>query len=286
MPAVTAQPSFLATRRGKLTLALLAAVAFLDFVDASIVNIALPSIRRDLGFSEQALQWVPSGYLLTYGGFMLRGGRAADLVGRRRVLVTGTVLIGVSSLIGGFAQSEGVLIGARLAQGVGAAMMLPAALSILTTTFKEGPDRNKALGIWGAVGGLASAAGVLLGGLLTDGPGWRWVMFVNPLAALLVLGGIFWLISPERRKARLADFDFLGSSLATAGTLLLVFALVKAPDQGWGSFSTIAELAGAAVLLGAFVLNEQRTANPLLPLSIFRVKGLAAADTTQLIAFA
>ena len=183
MAATTAQPSFLATRRGKLTLALLAAVAFLDFVDASIVNIALPSIRRDLGFSEQGLQWVPSAYLLTYGGFMLLGGRAADLLGRRRVLVAGTVLIGVSSLIGGFAGSAGVLIGARLAQGLGAAMMLPAALSILTTTFKEGSDRNKALGVWGGVGGLASAAGVLLGGLLTEGPGWRWVMFVNPVAA-------------------------------------------------------------------------------------------------------
>src|SRR3981081_1809956 len=207
MSTVTPQPSFLATRRGKLTLALLAAVAFIDFVDASIVNVALPSIRRDLGFSEQSLQWVPSGYLLTYGGFMLLGGRAADLLGRRRVLVAGTVLIGVSWWLGGFAGSEGVLIGARLAQGMGAAMMLPAALSILTTTFKEGSDRNTALGVWGGVGGLASAAGVLLGGLLTDGPGWRWVMFVNPLAALLVLGGIFWLISGERRRARLADFD-------------------------------------------------------------------------------
>jgi EmrB/QacA subfamily drug resistance transporter len=280
------QPSFLATRRGKLTLALLAAVAFLDFVDASIVNIALPSIRRDLGFSEQGLQWVPSGYLLTYGGFMLLGGRAADLLGRRRVLVAGTVTIGVSSLIGGFAGSEGVLVGARLAQGLGAAMMLPAALSILTTTFKEGSDRNTALGVWGAVGGLASAAGVLLGGLLTEGPGWRWVMFVNPLAAVLVLGGIFWLISGERRRARLADFDILGTILATGGMLLLVFTLVKAPDQGWGSARTIAELAGALALLVAFVVNERRNKNPLLPLSIFRVRGLAAADATQLIAFA
>jgi EmrB/QacA subfamily drug resistance transporter len=286
MPPSAPQPSFLATRRGKLTLALLAAVAFLDFVDASIVNIALPSIRRDLGFSEQGLQWVPSGYLLTFGGFMLLGGRAADLLGRRRILVTGTVVIGVSSLIGGFADSEGVLIGARLAQGLGAALMLPAALSILTTSFKEGPDRNKALGIWGGVGGLASAAGVLLGGLLTDGPGWRWVMFVNPLAAMLVLGGIFSLISGERGRARLADFDILGTILATGGMLLLVFALVKAPDQGWGSTSTLVELGGALVLLVAFVINEQRHRNPLLPLSIFRVRGLAAADATQLIAFA
>jgi len=282
----TAQPSFLATRRGKLTLALLVAVAFLDFVDASIVNVALPSIRRDLGFTEQGLQWVPSAYLLTYGGFMLLGGRAADLLGRRRVLVAGTVLIGVSSLIGGFADSSGVLIGARLAQGVGAAMMLPAALSILTTSFKEGRDRNTALGIWGGMGGLASAAGVLLGGLLTEGPGWRWVMFVNPLASLLVLGGTFWLISGERRRARLSNFDLLGSVLATGGMLLLVFALVEAPDQGWGSISTIAELAGAFALLGAFVANERRTKNPLLPLGIFRTRGLAAADVTQLIAFA
>lgn len=181
LPRADATPrSFLATRRGKLTLALLAAIAFLDFVDASIVNVALPSIRRDLGFSVQSLVWVPGGYLLTYGGFMLLGGRAADLLGRRRILVAGIVTIGFSSVVGGFAQSEGVLVAARMAQGLGAAMTLPAALSILTTTFKEGSDRNTALGVWGGVGGLASAAGVLLGGLLTEGLGWRWVMFVNP----------------------------------------------------------------------------------------------------------
>jgi EmrB/QacA subfamily drug resistance transporter len=286
MASAAPQPSFLATRRGKLTLALLAAVAFLDFVDASIVNIALPSIRRDLGFSEQSLQWVPSAYLLTYGGFMLLGGRAADLLGRRRVLIAGTVVIGLSSLIGGFAESEAVLIGARLAQGVGAAMMLPAALSILTTSFKEGSERTKALGVWGGAAGLASAAGVLLGGLLTDGPGWRWVMFVNPLAAALVLGGIFWLLADDRRKARLANFDIRGALLATGGMLLLVFALVKAPDQGWGSALTLAELAAAVALLGAFVVNERRIKEPILPLSIFRIRGLAAADITQLVAVA
>src|SRR3954453_4221662 len=150
MTQVASEASFLSTRRGKLILALLASVAFLDFVDASIVNVALPSIRRDLGFSVQDLQWIPSGYLITYGGFMLLGGRLADLLGRRRILVAGTVLIGISSLIGGFAQSSGVLVAARLSQGIGAAMMLPAALSILTTTFKEGSDRNKALGVWAA----------------------------------------------------------------------------------------------------------------------------------------
>src|SRR6266511_2203683 len=263
------QPSFLATRRGKLTLALLAAVAFLDFVDASIVNIALPSIRRDLHFSVQGLQWVPSAYLLTYGGFMLLGGRAADLLGRRRVLVAGTVLLGLASLVGGFAGSAGVLVGARLAQGVGAAMMLPAALSILTTTSKEGKDRHTAIGAWGAVGRLSAAAGVLLGGLLTAGPGWRWGMFVNPLACVLVLGGIFRLISGERRRARLHNFDLRGAVLATGGMLLLVYALVTAPTVGWGNAGTIGELAGALALLAAFVVNELRHRNPLAPLSIF-----------------
>jgi EmrB/QacA subfamily drug resistance transporter len=286
MATVTTSPSFLATRRGKLTLALLCALAFLDFVDASIVNVALPDIRNDLHFSVQGLQWVPSGYLLTYGGFMLLGGRAADLLGRRRVLVAGTALIGVSSLIGGLAGDAGILVAARLAQGVGAAMMLPSALSILTTTFKEGSERHTALGVWGGMGGLASAIGVFLGGVLTEGPGWRWVMFVNPLACVLVLPVIFRLIPADRRRARLADFDILGSVLVTGAMLLLVFALVKAPDQGWGDARTIGELAGAGVLLAAFALNEQRNRKPMLPLSIFRVKGLAAANVTGLIAFA
>jgi EmrB/QacA subfamily drug resistance transporter len=279
-------PSFLATRRGKLTLALLSAIAFLDFVDASIVNVALPSIRRALHFSVQELQWVPSGYLLTYGGFMLLGGRAADLLGRRRVLVAGASVIGISSLIGGLAGSSAVLIGARLAQGLGAAMTLPAALSILTTSFKEGSDRTKALAVWGAVAGLASAAGVLLGGLLVDGPGWRWVMFVNPVAVVLVLGGVFRLISGERRRPQLQNFDLLGAILATAGMLLLVYALVKAPDVGWGTTRTVAELVGALALLAAFVLNELRHRNPLAPMSIFRINGLGFSDATQLIAFA
>jgi EmrB/QacA subfamily drug resistance transporter len=286
MTTVTAPLPFLATRRGKLILALLCAVAFLDFVDASIVNVALPAIRKDLHFSVQGLQWVPSGYLLTYGGFMLLGGRVADLLGRRRVLVAGTVLVGVSSLIGGFAGDAGILVGARLAQGIGAAMMLPAALSILTTTFKDGAERHTALGVWGGVGGLASAVGVFLGGVLTEGPGWRWVMFVNPLACALVIPAIFRLIPGDRRRTRLAKFDILGSALVTGGMLLLVFALVKAPDQGWGDARTISELAGAGVLLAAFLINEQRTRSAMLPLSIFRIKGLAAANVTGLIAFA
>jgi EmrB/QacA subfamily drug resistance transporter len=279
-------PSFLATRRGKLTLALLCAIAFLDFVDASITNVALPSIRRSLDFSVDGLQWIPSGYLLTYGGFMLLGGRLADLLGRRRVLVSGILLIGISSLLGGLAQSSGVLIGARLAQGLGAALTLPAALSILTTKFTEGKDRHTALGAWGGIGGLASAAGVLLGGLLTDGPGWRWVMFVNPIACALVLVPVFRLIEGERGRRRLANFDALGAALVTAGMLLLVYALVRAPIVGWGSPRTVGELAGAAALLAVFVLNELRQRAPLAPLSIFRINGLGFSNLTQLVAFA
>jgi EmrB/QacA subfamily drug resistance transporter len=279
-------PSFLATRRGKLTLALLCAVAFLDFVDAPIVNIALPTIRRSLHFSVASLQWVPSAYLLTYGGFMLLGGRMADLLGRRRILVGGIVVIGLSSMIGGFAQSAGVLIGARLAQGMGAAMTLPAALSILTTSFREGKDRHTALGVWGGVAGLGSAVGVLLGGLLTQGLGWRWVMFVNPIACVVVLGGVLRVIQADRARPRSGNFDALGAVLATGGMLLLVYTLVKAPTVGWGAARTIGGLAGALVLLAAFVVNELRHPNPLAPLSIFRTNGLAYADVTQLIAFA
>jgi EmrB/QacA subfamily drug resistance transporter len=286
MSTATSEPTFLATRRGKLTLALLCAVAFLDFVDASIVNVALPSMRRALHFSVESLQWVPSGYLLTYGGFMLLGGRAADLLGRRRILVAGIVLIGVASMIGGLAGSSGVLVAARLGQGIGAALTLPAALSILTTSFKEGKDRHTALGVWGGVGGLASAAGVLFGGLLTEGLGWRWVMFVNPIACVLVLGGVFRLLSGEQRRPKLQNFDFLGAALATGGMLLLVYTLVKAPTVGWGTGRTIGELAGALALLAAFVVNELRHRNPLAPLSIFRINGLGFSDVTQLIAFA
>ncbi|MFC0041357.1 MFS transporter [Actinomadura rayongensis] len=279
-------PSFLATGRGKLTLALLCVIAFLDFADASIVNVALPAMRADLGFSVQSLQWVPSGYLLTYGGFMLLGGRAADLLGRRRVLVAGTLLFAASSLAGGLAQNAGTLVGARLVQGAGAALMLPAALSILTTAFREGSDRNTALGVWGGVAGLASAAGVLLGGLLTDGPGWRWVMLVNPPVGVLALLGVFALIERDRPAARTTGFDLPGAVLVTGALLLLVFTLVKAPDVGWDAARTVGGLAGAAVLLAAFVGNELRARDPLLPLSIFRIRGLAAADTTQLLAIA
>ncbi len=278
--------SVLATRRGVLTLLLLCAVQFLDIVDSSIMNVALPSIRSDLGFTQQSLQWVLSGYVLTYGGFLLLGGRAADLLGRRRLLVAGTSLFAVSSLAGGLAPNAGMLIAARVVQGVGAAMMAPAGLSILTTTFTEGRDRTKALGVWGAISGLAAAAGVFLGGVLSEGPGWRWVLYVNIPVCVIIVAAAYRLVSGERGRTRFADFDVLGAILVTSGMLLLVYALVKAPDEGWGTARTTGELGTAGLLLAAFVVNERRNRNPLFPFSIFRIKGLAAADATQLIAFA
>ena len=283
MPSSTNQTSFLSTRRGKLTLALVCLAGFLDFIDTTIVNVALPSIRQPLGFSEQSLQWVVTGYLLTYGGFLLLGGRGADLLGRRRLLIAGTSLFGVSSVAGGLAGSEGMLIAARLAQGLGAAMMTPAALSILTTSFTEGADRVKALGVWSGTIPLASAVGVLAGGLLSQGPGWRWVFFVNLPACAAVIAGATKLLPADRARAG-KDIDVLGAVLPTASAVALVYALVNAPDVGWGSARTIGLLAAAAVLLLAFVYKELLTPDPLFPLSIFQIKGLAAADATQVIA--
>jgi EmrB/QacA subfamily drug resistance transporter len=278
--------SYLATRQGKLTLLFLCMVGFLDFVDASIVNVALPSIRRDLGFSVQNLQWVLSGYLLTYGGFMLLGGRAADLLGRRRVLASGIVVFALSSLVAGISQSAGALIAARLVQGTGAAMMLPAALSILTTTFSDDADRHKALGAWGAVAGLASAVGVFLGGVLTEAASWRWVFWVNLPVSALLLVATFRVVSGERPARRTKEFDPLGAVLVTGALLLFIYALVKAPSVGWGTTRTILELALAGVLMFSFIVNERRHKNPLMPLSVFRIPGLAAADTTMVIAMA
>src|SRR5580693_1928580 len=244
--AMTAGPasSALATWRGRRILVLLCAVAFLDFVDASITNVALPHIRTALDFSPQDLQWVPSAYLLTYGGFMLLGGRLADVIGRRTVILGGTSLVAVSSLAGGLAGNSGVFVGARLAQGLGAALMLPAALSTLTTTFRTSDDRNKALGVWGAVAGLSSAVGILLGGVLTEGPGWRWVMFVNPIACAVIVPAVLAVLPHDRPAAARAKFDLVGSLLATGGMLTLVFALVQAPEQGWGAARTMQDVLG------------------------------------------
>ena len=286
-PAQEGEASSLASRRGVAILILLSVVQFMDVLDASILNIALPSIKDDLGFSQQSLQWVINGYILAYGGFLLLGGRMADLLGRRFMLVTGLVVFASSSLLGGLAQSGSLLVGARFAQGLGAAMLSPAALSSLTSTFRSTRDRNTALGVWAAVSGIGGAVGVLFGGLLTEGPGWRWVLFINVPFSAIVFVGAFMLLKRDRiQKVRLANFDALGAALVTGGMLLLVYALVRAPDVGWGTARTVAELAGSALLLGSFVANELRVANPLVPLSILRVKGVAAADATQMVALA
>jgi EmrB/QacA subfamily drug resistance transporter len=283
-PAAT---STLSSRRGVAILLLLSVVQFMDILDASILNIALPSIKSDLGFSQQSLQWVVNGYILTYGGFLLLGGRMADLLGRRSVLVTGLIVFAGSSLLGGLAHTSSLLVGARFAQGVGAAMMSPAALSTLTSTFRSTRDRNTALGVWAAVSGIGGAVGVLFGGLLTEGPGWRWVLFINvPFSAVALVGALLLLQRERVRAGRLVNFDALGAFLVTGGMLLLVYTLVKAPDVGWGAGRTVAGLGGSAVLLAGFVLNELRVHNPLVPLSILKVKGVAAADATQLVALA
>jgi EmrB/QacA subfamily drug resistance transporter len=276
----------LRSRLGVITLVLLCAVQFLDIADSAIVNVALPSIQHSLGFSQQNLQWVASGYILTYGGFLLLGGRLGDLLGRRRMLLTGLAVFAVSSLTAGLANRSGLLIAARLVQGAGAALMAPAALSELTVSFREGQDRNTALGVWGAISGMAAAAGVFLGGVISQGPGWRWVFFVNPPICVVVAAGALVLLAKDRGgRAAGTAFDSQGAVLVTAGMLLLVYSLVRAPVAGWGSVQTVVTLAGSAVLIVAFTVNELRSRNPLVPLAILRVKGLVAADLTQLIAF-
>jgi EmrB/QacA subfamily drug resistance transporter len=276
----------LRSRLGAITLVLLCAVQFLDIADSAIVNVALPSIQHSLGFSQENLQWVASGYILTYGGFLMLGGRLGDLLGRRRMLLTGLAVFAVSSLTAGLANSAGLLIAARLVQGVGAALMAPAALSALTTSFREGKDRNTALGAWGAISGMAAAAGVFLGGVLSQGPGWRWVFFVNPPICVVVAAGALTLLAKDRAAgASKMAFDSLGAVLVTGGMLLLVYSLVRAPIIGWGSLQTIVTLIGSAILLIAFARNELRSRYPLVPFAILRVKGLVAADLTQLIAF-
>ena len=277
----------LRSRLGAITLALLCAVQFLDIADSAIVNVALPSIQHSLNFSQQNLQWVASGYILTYGGFLLLGGRLGDLLGRRRLLLTGLTVFAVSSLTAGLARHAGLLVAARLVQGTGAALMAPAALSELTVSFREGKDRNTALGAWGAISGMAAAAGVFLGGVITQGPGWRWVFFVNPPICVAVAAGALILLANDR-GARTGEsaFDSQGAVLVTGGMLLLVYGLVRAPVVGWGSIQTIFTLTGSAILMIAFTINEFRSRNPLVPFAILRVKGLVAADLTQLIAFA
>ena len=270
-------------RRRWIGLILLAAAQFLVVLDASIVNVALPSIGKALHFSEQNLQWVVNAYVLVFGGFLLLGGRMADLLGRRRVFMAGLVLFALASLAGGLATSEGFLIAARAVQGLGAAILSPAALSIVTTTFPEGAERNKALGIWGAVAGGGGAAGVLAGGVLTDSLGWEWVFFVNVPIAFAAFALTPRWIDESRMEVAERRFDALGAVTVTAGLSLLVYAMVKATDVGWGATSTIVLLAIAVALLAAFVAVELRSAAPLVPFRIFRSRSLSGANLSGLL---
>ena len=272
--AVVAAPN----PRRWLTLAVVGAAFFMTILDVAIVNVAIPSIQLKLNTTPATVQWVLIAYSITFGGFLLLGGRMADLLGRRLIFLVGLTLFTVASLVCGLAGSIAILIAARAVQGVGAAIISPAALSIVSTTFEEGADRNKALGIWGALGGSGAAAGVLFGGLITKYLGWEWIFFVNvPVGALVfALTPVF---VPESR-ADMPDrrFDAAGAVTVTGGLALLVYAISKAPDVGWGSARTILLLIASGVILAAFVLIELRGRAPLMPFSIFRIRSVLGAN--------
>ncbi len=263
-------------------LALLSVVQFMVVLDIAIVNVALPSIQADLGFSQENLQWVISAYALVFGGFLLLGGRAADLLGRRRMFLAGLAVFTLGSLVAGLAWSEVSLIGARSVQGLGAAIIAPAALSILMTTFTEGRERNIALGVWGAVGGFGAAAGVLLGGIFTDALSWEWIFFINIPVGLAAIA-LAPVLLGESRDRRASSFDALGAVLVTSGLSTAVFAITQANDYGWSSGKTIGLFATAIALLGAFVVAETRAKDPLMSFSIFRIKTVAGANVAGFI---
>jgi EmrB/QacA subfamily drug resistance transporter len=266
-----------APRRKWYALALLCTVQFMVVLDIAIVNVALPSIQTDLGFSQEDLQWVISAYALLFGGFLLLGGRAADLLGRRRVFLVGIVVFSLASLLSGLAWSDGALIGSRALQGLGAAIISPAALSILTTTFAEGKERNTALGAWGGVGAFGAVAGVLLGGIFTDLLSWEWIFFIN-----VPVGAVAFALTPrllaESRDATARSYDVPGAALVTSGLVVLVYAITQANSYGWGSGETIGFFAAGVALLAGFIAWETRADDPLMPLGIFRLRTLAGAN--------
>jgi EmrB/QacA subfamily drug resistance transporter len=252
-------------------------------LDGTIVLVALPSIGADLGFSEQGLQWVLSAYALTFGGLLLLGGRAADLLGRRRLFMTGVLFFTAASLVCGLAWSPAALLAARVVQGVGAAMMTPTALSIISTTFPEGPERNKALGIWGGLGGIGATAAWLIGGPLVDGPGWEWIFFINVPLGLGALALSPLLLRESRGALERRSYDPAGALTVTGALVLLVYAVVEAPDVGWGDLQTILLAAGSAALLVAFALIESRHPAPLVPLGFLRSRTLVGANAVMLL---
>ena len=252
-------------------------------LDVAIVNVALPSIKTDLGFSETGIQWVITAYAILFGGTLLLGGRLADLLGRRRMFVAGLALFGASSLLSGFAWSAGSLVAFRAVQGLGGALLAPAALSLLMTTFAEGRERNRALGIYGAASGSGAAAGVLLGGVITSYLGWSWIFFVNVPVAIAAIALTPFLLRDSRAELAHRHFDLAGAATVTGGLMVLVYGLTRAATDGWSSPVTLGLLAGSAALVGSFVWIESRSRSPLLPLRIFRLRALSAANVTMLI---
>jgi EmrB/QacA subfamily drug resistance transporter len=250
-------------------------------LDVAIVNVALPSIKTDLGFSATGLQWVITAYAILFGGTLLLGGRLADLLGRRRMFVAGLALFAASSLLCGFAWSSGSLVGFRALQGLGGALLAPAALSLLMTTFAEGHERNRALGIYGAASGSGAAAGVLLGGVITSYLGWSWIFFINVPVGLAAIALTPFLLRESRAELPHRHFDVAGAATVTGGLMLLVYALTRATSDGWSSPVTLGLLAGAAALVAAFVWIESRSRSPLLPLRIFRLRALSGANVTM-----
>jgi EmrB/QacA subfamily drug resistance transporter len=269
-----------------IVLALCCAAQFMVVLDIAIVNVALPSIQRDLGIGQSTLQWIVIAYGLMLGGFLLLGGRMADLLGRRRVLLTGLTLFTSASLLAGVAGSAGLLIGARALQGFGAALLPPAALSILAVTFTEGAERNRALGIYGATAGVSASIGVIASGLLTDGPGWRWVFFINvPIGVLLIALAALFLPVDARDRRGSGRFDLAGAVTVTGGLLLLVYALNRGADFGWGSGSTLGLFAASVMMLSAFVWIEARSSSPLVPGPVVRNRTLGAANLSAFFLF-
>ncbi len=267
------------SHRKSLTLVLCCLAQFMVILDVSIVNVALPSIRADLGFDPADLQWVVNAYTLAFAGFLLLGGRASDLLGRREVFVAGIALFSVASLVGGIAQDETMLVGARAAQGLGGAIVAPATLSILMTTFTEGHERNRALGLWGAMGGVGGATGALLGGVLTQTLSWRWILLINvPVGLGVAVAALRVMRAAPPRVAR-RRFDLAGAFTVTAGLVVLTYGIVGTERHGWGSAPTLATIAAGIALLAVFLGIEGRlAAAPLVPLRIFRSRPLTAAN--------
>src|SRR3954449_9265577 len=266
-----------------LILVIVCLAQFMVVLDATIVNIALPSIQHGLSFSDANLQWVINAYTLVFGGFLLLGGRAADLLGRKRLFVAGVIVFSAASLLNGLAQSSGMLIAGRGLQGLGGALVSPAALSIIMTTFPGTGERTKALGVWSAIAAGGAAFGLLLGGVLTDLLSWEWIFFVNVPIGLAAIAAAMRFV-PESRDETAAhrSFDVAGAFSVTAGLMVLVYAIVKAQEYGWGSGRTLGLLAVSAALLAAFVAIELRSKAPLIRLDIFRERALSASNVAMM----